>query len=1212
MTMDHVELDVFACPLDGVSLIEASAGTGKTWNICGLYLRLLLERGLEVSQILVVTFTNAATAELSGRIRERLVAVLAGLEGRLAPGADLFVDRLLATLAGAPAALVPRLKAALHGFDEAAIFTIHGFCQRALADTPFAAGLPFALELVPDDARLRREVVQDFWRREVAGGALHPALARSLAAGQDGPEAWAALLGRAMAKPLARVVWPPAVATAELESRLASLDAAFAAARARWEGAEAVLEAGRPALHKGSYKDGAIAEAAQEWAGWFATGDALAAVDLAKGRLRLFLAGVIASRLTKGQSAPAHPFFDAAQTLAEARLAAEEALALARLALLRRLLETGAEEVRRRKRSARQIAFDDMLYNLYAALTGGRFPQLAATLRQRFPAALIDEFQDTDPLQFAIFRRIYIDAPAAPMASLFLVGDPKQAIYSFRHADLPTYLAAKALAERHYTLNHNQRSTPGLIAAGNALFSANPAVFAQPGLDYLAVSAGAKPRAAFVDESEPAGGAALRVWRLPAPERLTRAEAMARAEGATAAEIARLIAEGRAGRISVGGRPLAAGHMAVLVKSHKQAGRIKRALARLGVGSVELAQASIFHGAEAEELERVLAAVAEPGRTGLLLAALATELLGWDAPALARLVEDEAALLPLLARYAGYRETWLARGFGVLFRQWLEGEGVGPRLLARPDGERRLTNLLHLAELLQRAAAEHPGPEALLRWLADQRRDPAVAEEAQLRLESDRNLVQIVTIHRAKGLEYDIVFCPYLWDGHQRSEGNGDGLDYHDAEGRPVLDFRPEALDDPAIKADRRLERDAEILRQYYVALTRAVHRCYLVAGCYLTNHGRGTSPKQGARSLLNWMAAGGGRGLPEWWEHDLTPEAVEAAWQCLADAAAPHLALLELPDGPGQPLAPDHPDPAHLRALAPPRAIPAGWRIGSFSALAQGIAHEGAAADHDSAIRLPAREPLPEAIPADDVLRFPRGPAAGDCLHAAFEAAEFADPATWDAAIARALAAHPQRLGELPAAEAAPRLAAMLRRGLADVLGTELPDGIRLDRIPPGRRLAELGFHLPVGRLTPAALADCLAAHGLHLPALHFPALAGYLKGYIDLTFQHGERFYMLDWKSNHLGHRPEDYGPAPLAAAMAEHAYGLQALIYSLALHRHLARRLPGYDPARHFGGALYLFVRGVRPGWEVHGAPAGVVFQRPSPALLADLDRLFGHGA
>ena len=1211
-------LDVFACPLDGASLIEASAGTGKTWNICGLYLRLLLERGLGVEQILVVTFTNAATAELRDRIRERLVTVLAALEGRLAAGADLFADQLLAALAGLDEAeQTARLKRALTAFDEAAIFTIHGFCQRALADTPFAAGLPLRLELVTDDAALRREVVADFWRREVAGAVLHPALVGALIAAQDSPEGWAKLLARVMGKPLTELRWPQAPAPGAVDAALTALPPAYAAAQAAWSGAQAALEGGRAALNGQTYSESALAKAAEAWSQYLAAGDAQAPLNWEEAKFHLYQTDTLTAKTKKNQTPPSHAFFPAAQALAEARAAVDAALAEARLALLRRMLEWSAAEVRRRKRSQRQIAFDDMLFNLHAALTVGNFPGLAATLRARFPAALIDEFQDTDPLQFSIFRTVYLD-PAAP-ASLFLVGDPKQAIYSFRNADLPTYFAAKALAGRHYTLAHNQRSTPELIAACNALFQANPAVFAQPGLDYVKVGVGAKPRAPLVDDSEPAGGAALRLWQLPAGERLDRNAAMAQAETATAAEIARLLTEGRAGRIRVGEEGLSAGHIAVLVKSHRQAARMKRALAALAVGSVELAQASIFASGEAEDLQRILAAVAEPGRRGLLRAALATEILGWTAPELEAIAEDEAAWLPILQRFEDTRDAWLGHGFAVMLRRLQEGEGVTARLLARPDGERRLTNFLHLAELLQQAAVAHPGPEALLRWLTDQRRDPGKAEESQLRLESDRNLVQIVTIHKAKGLEYDFVFCPYLWDGHPPKGDDGEGLGYHDG-ARAVLDFRPEAKDDDAIKTARKLERDAEILRQFYVALTRAVHRCYVVVGCYRTAQSQNVA-SEAAQSLLNWMVAGGQPDLPSWRNYakrKTDPNAkaaeIDAAWRSLANAAAPHIALLPLPTDPGPPLPAEDADPARLAAQAPPAHLPAGWRIGSFSALAQGAGglatEESAAQDHDARLAAPARAPVPDHLPADDILRFPRGPAAGDCLHAAFETAEFTDPATWGPAIESALAAHPQRVPGLNAAEAHPRLAAMLRRCLADVLAAELPDGIVLGGIGRERRIAELGFHLPVGQLDPKALSTRLARHGVTLPALHFARLEGYLKGYIDLVFQHGERFYVLDWKSNHLGHRPEDYGPAPLAEAMLEHAYTLQALIYSLALHRHLARSLPGYDQARHFGGALYLFVRGVRPGWQVGGAPAGVVCQRASSALLADLDELFAQ--
>ncbi|MBP9804380.1 MAG: exodeoxyribonuclease V subunit beta [Candidatus Accumulibacter sp.] len=1213
-----IDLDVFACPLDGLRLIEASAGTGKTWNLCGLYLRLLLERDLEVQQILVVTFTNAATAELRERIRSRIVDVLAYLQ-RAATASDPFVTQLLAAVERNTGVdrqrMLARLDAALHTFDEAAVFTIHGFCQRALSDTPFAAGLPFKLELLHDDQPLRLEAVSDFWRRQVASAAISPALADYLLQNKDSPETWARLLGRQLAKPRSRVIWPEEMANAQAEINLAGLLDTFERARQLWGGdgagpTEALLN-GLGALNANSYKPDAVQLGALAWQHWLGSGDALNAPDPEASKARLFSARFIGERKKKNQTPPTHPFFDVADDLLAAHASLETALQLARLRLLRQMFEESTASLRQQKRRQRVISFDDMLYNVDAALTAADTPWLAASLRDRYPVALIDEFQDTDPLQFAIFDRIYGATSELPAGPLFFVGDPKQAIYSFRNADLHTYLAARRRAGVPYTLRHNQRSTAALIEACNTLFAANAKAFILPGLDYEAVTLGDKPRPQLRDGSE-VDAAALRVWRLPAAdgEYLLRAQARQQVLRATAAEVARLLGEAQARRITIGDRPLAPGDIAILVKSHAQGRLTRDALLQLGVGCVELSQQSIFHTPDAEGLERVLLAVLEPGRPALLYAALATELLGFDAVAVAALAADEGRLLQFLSRFSAYRETWLRRGFGVMFRSWLENEAVARRLLARSDGERRLTNLLHLGELLQQADAEDPAPDALLHWLASQRRDVPGDEVAQLRLESDRNLVQIVTIHKAKGLEYGVVFCPFLWDGHPSAAGELEGSEYHDDDGQPVIDFRFDLDDSVAagIKSRRQQEKDAEFMRLLYVALTRAVYRCYLVAGCYATLSFGNRSLSQSTRSLLNWLVAGHELSYSAWRGHRLPAAAIDAAWQAVADAASPQLSLGELPSAPGVQLAAAELAPESLQALTPPGRIPPGWRIGSFSSLQHGA--DASASDHDGRVApsLPAvgrgqAERAPDLAP-DDILYFPRGAAAGDCVHALFESIDFTESSEWPGAIEQVLVAYPQSLPGLSASDAGKRLARMLRRLLDDVLATTLPDGIVLAAVPRRHRLVELGFHLPSAAITAPAINRWLQTHGYPLPGLDFPPLSGYLKGFIDLVFCHADRFYVLDWKSNHLGYTPADYGQERMAAAMSEHGYHLQYLLYCVALHRYLRQRIADYDYERDCGGVLYLFVRGVRPAWQ---AACGVYQHRPSANTIASLDAL-----
>lgn len=1180
-------LDVFACPLTGSTLIEASAGTGKTWAICGLALRLIAERNLPVSEVLVVTFTNAATAELKERIRDRLVETLAALDG-LAAGPDPFVSTLLASLENAGLdrkTLRDRFAAALAGFDEAAIFTIHGFCQRALAEMPFAAAQPFALELT-DNAELCREVAADFWRRRIAFGELPEGFAAWLTGGKLTPTLLAKLLNRHLGKPLAELRWPET--GEDPPPSVSAIQAAYDQAAALWAddgvGAEQTMLAAIPTLYANIHSVEKVAEGAIAWRCFFANGDPFAELHPCALNYRC------AKHKTKNKHAPpCHPFFEAVESLLAAREAMEAAFEQHRLRLLRELLDWGLAEIRRRKRERRQHSFDDLLFNVHAALHGPGGEALAAALARRYGAALIDEFQDTDPLQFAIFQRIYggRDQP------LFMVGDPKQAIYSFRQADLHTYLAARAAAGTHYTLSANQRSDAGLIAGVNRIFAANPAAFMLEGLDFEPATVGEKPRRRFADDSLPR--AALQCWQLPTEALLDKAEAMQQAALSSATEIARLVNAGRAGDIQLGDRPLAAGDIAILVRTHSQGRRIKAALAEVGLAAAELSPESVFASSEAEELECILFAMLEPTRPDCLKAGLATTPMGLDADAILALADDDAALAGWVERHLDWLHAWQTRGIAEAIGRLMNETGVAGRLLAAPSGERRLTNLRHLTELLHAAESDRPTPEALLSWFATRRADPPQDEAAQLRLESDRRLVSIVTIHKAKGLQYPVVFCPFAWEGGLRRQGRQlPGLEYH-ADGRAVVDFGE------ADETGAKLEFAAEQLRLLYVALTRAEHRLYLVCGPYCKEYSGKPSTAESRKSLLNWLIAGAGATPEKWLKDGGSEAAIDAAWQAFAADQAPRIALEPLPQGQGDKVAPPASD-EHLAARTAHRHLRPDWRLDSFTGLLRGAeAPESAASDHDARATLLA--PLPEepAAPVGplDILRFPRGPQAGDCIHAVFEHVDFSDPRTWEPAIAEALAAFPPG-SKLPGAT----LAAMLRNMLDDVLATPLPGGARLAEIGRPRRLTEMEFTLPAAKLDAQSLQATLARHGIALPTLAFRRLSGWLQGFIDLVFEAGGRYWVIDWKSNHLGERRENYAAGPLAAAMAEHGYSLQALIYQTALHRHLARRLPDYDPALHLGGALYLFVRGVRPEWNgagIHHLPVDLSLLDDFSALL-----------
>jgi exodeoxyribonuclease V beta subunit len=1233
------DLDAFSCPLDGIRFVEASAGTGKTWNIAALYLRMLLERSLDVRDVLVVTFTKAATAELRQRIRNRIVETLACLEGAPPAAGDPFVPTLLGALRArglVDTSMRLRLDLALQSFDEASIFTIHGFCQRALADAPFASGMPLAVEVLPDPSHLLEQAVRDHWRRHLAVDALPPAFARHLA---DNPTAFdnqVKLLARRLARPLARLKWPLGLdAPPPLDEDPAQAQAALSQARDLWNADPQSVRDwyAQPnlRLNKKSYRDGCFGEWLSHWDAYAANGDALAVLP---EKLHLLGPAEMEAKLTKGQSLPPIlPFHTALQAFLEARHRIGQAVTLHYRRVQRDLLATAPQSVRATKQAMRAIGYDDMLSNLYERLVDGRHPSLATMLRRRFPVALVDEFQDTDPLQFEIFKAIHApnrepgdapppgaahstDDPGSPAApTLFLVGDPKQSIYGFRSADLHVYLRARAIADGHYTLRDNQRSTEPLIRAVNAVFRTNDRAFMQPGLQFVDARRGKRTIDPLQDDSGETR-ASLQLWEIPPGDDgmpLVKGAAKDRAIGGCAAEIVRLIEAGRDRRLLLGDRPLAAGDIAVLVRTHKEGIAVREALALRGVSSVERSQQNLFDSTDAQDVEHVLAATLEPSRDGQLHRALATDLIGWSATEVDALSATESGQVQALSQFQEYRDLWLHRGIGVMLKTLVARERVVERMLVRTDGERRLTNLSHLAECLHAAAEANPAPEALLRWLRARRADADAGAESetaveamQLRLESDRNLVQVVTVHASKGLEFPIVFCPTLFDGFPGSSGQPEWREYHDEDGTRVLDFRDDLdqAEEEAIDSTLARERAAEKLRSIYVALTRAMQRCYLTVGAYVS----GRSDKESRRAALNWLVAGSGHDPTDWvaaGDPLVDVAGVRKAWAHLAHEHAGDIAIEPLPAAPVRRLAPQRPTAADIAALKPPARIPPAWRRGSYSGLVHGSRNELAAADRDlRVVRTAASLQRPPAsLAPDDILRFPRGRLAGDCIHALFESIDFTDEATWASGIDQALRRHPQ-----PAADPS-LLPGMLRRMLGDVLQTPLPIGCRLADVGNARRFVELGFTLPSGALDAQRLAALLAGHGYPVPDLSFGTLHGYLNGFIDLVFEHGGRFHVLDWKSNTLGHTAADYGTTPLAEAMDREGYHLQYLFYALALHRYLQARLGArYDFDRHFGDVLYLFVRGVRPDWRGEdGAVAGVFHHRPSRALIESLSAL-----
>lgn len=1192
--MKRLELAQF--PLDGLRLIEASAGTGKTYTIAALYLRHLLERGLPVTQLLVVTFTEAATQELRGRIRQRLLEALAWLEGRSEQ--DPLAD-LLQPWRGQPAVL-QQLRDALTRMDEAAVFTIHGFCQRMLVDAAFESGTLFEAEFVTDEHELRLQAIQDFWRREVVAAPAERA-ARVLAQ-WSGPEqlldAIKALLGST------ELAVEPRADDAQLQAlqqQLQSLQTQFCA---QWQQDAAAIKSlllDAPVLSRSKSK-GYAKERLLPLFDWLehATQQALLPLRL-PAEFRLLSRSTLnasdslkPSELKKGSPVPQHPAFELAEQLLRC---STQLAALQGAAFQLQAADYVRAAVTRRKEAERILFFDDLLSRLDTALAGPGGAALAQRIRTLFPVAMIDEFQDTDSMQYRIFHRIY---HAAAGTALYLIGDPKQAIYSFRGGDIFTYMQARHDTDAacdHFTLDTNHRSHSALVQAVNTVFANTDAAFLYPGeIDFHpAQAAGRADATPLLIDGKPV--APLVCWLVDnASELASKGTVVAKktayplVAAACAAEVAALLDP--AAGACIGTQPVRAGDIAILVRNHIEAAAVRSALAEARIGSVYISRDSVFATEEAQELLQLLRAIAQPGSAVLLRTALATRLLGCSAAAIHALTEDEAAWDARVQALQDYRRDWQRFGFMRMFRELLRAEGISARLLALPDGERRMTNLLQLAELAQEASLHKPGLEPLLRWLAEARLAADGNNEAQqLRLESDENLVQIVTIHKSKGLQYGIVFVPFVWSA-RRVKDSGILLYNAEADGQRVAD-----LGSPTRSAALRLaekQRLAEDLRLLYVAFTRARYRCYFSWG-----HFNGA-----ADSALAWLLhppAEPDLAQPQSGMARLADADLRQALQQLPPVQQGLLALQELP-APGRRL----PQAAALQQTLAPRRFTGDTHCSlqttSFSNLVQSAAHERSwqveLPDHD---QLQAADSTPDEPAGHSAYSFPRGVRAGLLLHQVFEQLDF--PAAGGPQLGSVVTAALEQYGFAASWQGT------LERWIGAVLDTPLDgSGLCLRRITTDRRLVELAFHFPVTATSARALNALLQrsrGSGRATPSLDFATLSGMLKGFIDLVIEHEGRFFVLDYKSNHLGNSSEDYAAARLPAAIDAHDYDLQYLIYMVALHRYLGQRLPDYDYERHIGGVYYLFLRGMHPA---NPAGTGIFHERPPLALIDALDRIF----
>ncbi len=1128
-----LEFDICGPLPTGVTVLEASAGTGKTYTIAALAARYVAE-GVPLERLLLVTFTRMATGELRERVRERLVSVERGLARRLAGAAETAADDpVVALLARTDAAeRRERLARAIASFDAATIATTHGFCQEVLGGLGVAGDLEPDVTFAEDLSDVIADVVDDLYVRRFSRGEPPP-------------------FDRAQAADIAR-----------------------------------------------------------------------AAIDNPSARIT-----------------------SAAGPIPEMR---------------ERLARIARSELDERKRAMRVMTYDDLVTRLQATLTGPGGPAAADALGSRFDVVLVDEFQDTDPAQWQIMQLAF----GRGAATLVLIADPKQAIYAFRGADVYAYLEAARAADNRATLQINRRSDQRLIDAHDALFAG--ASLGHPGIAYRQVRAAPEHQETRLTGA-PVGAAlrfrvALRDELPQTPRGFSRAaEARRHVVRDVAADIVGLLSSGA--RVA-SGRPddrgpdtIRPAHLAVLVRTNRQAAMVREALDDAGVPAVINGAGSVFATESAREWLRLLEALERPASIARAHSAALTRFVGWSAERLAAADDDSRAWEQVHRRLHDWARVLRVRGVAALL-ETVTRDGTPPALAARilgeANGERRLTDLRHLGQLLHAASsAEQLGPTALTAWLRRrilEAEAETADEERSRRLESDAEAVQVLTIHRSKGLEFPIVYLPFLWEAGYIPEKPVRPVFFHDpaADDERTIDVALQGHDYDHHRRQFITEQRGEDLRLAYVALTRARHQAIVWwTGSYESRN----SPL--GRLLFareaNGDVAASGSSTP-------ADAAVLARLRKLAETAGgrdrisvEHSAL---------PATAAHwsaalPRTGELAVSQFSRTLDVRWRRTSYSDITAAsrdawvtsepeqplLADEPvaespvapAAADAGAAGRSPmigraamTGQAATEAGPAPPLLAgVPPGVDVGTFVHHVMEATDFAAPDIDAELIARIEEVQGRRAVDIGAPAA-------LANGLRAVIDTPLGpvlNGTRLRDVKRDDRLDELGFELPLaggdqpsGWVTLRRIADVLRGHmraddplagyaeRLDDGALR-QSVRGFLTGSLDLVVRvPPARFAVLDYKTNWLGGPDEPltshhYRPEAISFEMLRHHYALQALLYAVALHRFLRWRLPGYRAEQNLAGVVYLFVRGMS-GAEGPTAADGVpygVFSWPAPAGL-----------
>ena len=1167
-------LDLFEVPLDGISLVEASAGTGKTYNIASLYVRALLELDLEPSQILVMTFTEAATAELKSRLRDRIKESLSVVRG-VKSSEDPFFRSLISSNYNRAA---EKLKNALDTFDEAAVFTIHGFCNRLLTEYSVQFDVPPNVELLTNPDELLQECVDEYWiefNKNAHRDPLQWFTLNYLIDTGFGPDELKDIASNVMGKTTLKVV--PDIRLHSLKPVLEELKEVYFRAKKQWNSDKdklhEILFSGH--LYANKFKKEKLNDywdVLNEWIGY----DEFTIehpAELSKFSLYLYD--------SFKKSAPDYEVLDLCKTI-DRFLELIESLTSFKVAFIKESIEDIQDRFRALKGSRQVLSYDDMLTKVEEGLTAESSDFLKQRLADKYPFALVDEFQDTDEIQYNIFRSIYHQRPST---GLFMIGDPKQAIYSFRGADVYTYIEAKSdiSNDQAYGLTANFRSNRKMIDGVNQLFKGSQNSFIEEKIQFHEVN--------FPEDKEDehylydkSGNVInpLQFIELKDEEYSNKTHLNNDIYSALTREILELLSgdymvkQDNSDEL----REVKEKDIAILVWKGADGEKIQDVLREAGIKSVLRSNTSVFSTEESKDLFRVLNAVQNLSHESGIKAALVSPMIGYDAIDLVKLDEDENSWGEIISRLTDVRDEWNKNGIEGSLKLLFESFDVIGNLSDLKNAERKISNVLHLTELLsQENRINRFSPRALLRWyyskLNEEANSGKTKDEEQMRLESDEELVQITTMHSAKGLQYPVVFCPFLWSSKVISGNESsftfkkDGQSYIDLSGK--TDYKNK---DQNVQLARE-QNMAEDVRLAYVSLTRSISACYVFLPDYNKIEHSPISYILNGKELSGAVDFDSIKSKLLEKEHIVVREPVKE--------------LKRKKDH-------DVQNDLNLRAESFKRHDLLNYpRMLSYSSLVGGQGDHQSGKDHDGITFGTHRETMEESGSLNR-FTFPKGANAGSFLHQIFEDLSFQDKEARTKVIRDNLG----RFGFSGDWET------VVRSWIEETFNHNLntPD-MSLGDLNEDQLIKEMEFFVPVNDLQVSEIWRLIRLR--HSEETTHDSYHGYLKGYIDLIFYWDGKYYILDYKSNHLGNNAEDYNASALKNAVIDAGYDLQYHLYTLALDRYLSSRLTDYSYEDHFGGVLYLFLRGVKllePG-------SGVFFDKPDAQLIRQLNEVVKGG-